>query len=238
MSPARKKNDTRVEEPAPEFKPGDRRDVSVLPVRHTVLFPFALLPLNVGRPGSVQLLNQSMASGRTLAVFAQRDATTESPSVADLHPVGTFATVLRMVRSGDNQLAVLVQGMARVRIVEPIALEPWIRCRIEFLADQEVDDVETDALVKNVVAQFERVVELSPTVPDEAVAAARQQSTRGRNADFIASLLDFQVDDKQRLLEALDVKQRLKLLTEILARELQVLEIGRASCRERVYVLV
>jgi ATP-dependent Lon protease len=226
MSPSKKKTEAAPEVSTLEFKPGDRREIGVLPVRHTVLFPYALLPLNVGRPSSVQLLNQVMASDRLLAVFAQRDPALETPGLKDLHPVGTLATVLRMVRSGENQLSVLVQGIARVRVVEAITDEPWIRCRVEFIVDQESPDVETDALVKTVVAQFERVVELSPAIPDEAVTAARQQSTPGRISDFIASLLEFQAEDKQRLLEMLHVKQRLKTLTEILGRELQVLEVG------------
>jgi ATP-dependent Lon protease len=117
--------------------------------------------------------------------------------------------------------------MARMRVLETLAQEPWIRCRVEFLADRDTDDVETDALVKTAVGQFERIVALSPTIPDEAVAAARQQSTPGKIADFIASLLDLEADDKQKLLEILDSKERLKILTETLARELQVLEVGQ-----------
>ena len=192
-------------------KAGEQRQVPILPVRQTVLFPYAILPLNVGRPGSVQLLNEVMAGDRTIAVVAQRDPATDSPGLSDLHALGTLATVLRMVRAGDNRLNILVQGVSRV----------------EFIGDREADDVETDALVKNVIGQFERVVSLSPNVPDEAVVAAREQSSPGKVADFIASLLDLPVEDKQGLLEKLEVRERLKMLTEVLARELQVLEVGQ-----------
>ncbi len=203
------------------------RQIPVLPVRQTVLFPFAILPLNVGRAGSVQLLNEVMASDRTIAVVAQRDPTNDAPGLPDLHSMGTLATVLRMVRAGDNRLNILVQGISRVRMLTTVLQQPYLRAEIEMITELEVDDVETDALVKNVVSQFERVVSLSPNVPDEAVAAAREQATPGKVADFIASLLDLPVEDKQALLELLDVKARLQRLTEVLARELQVLEVGQ-----------
>ena len=206
---------------------GERREVPILPVRQTVLFPYAILPLNVGRTGSVQLLNEVMAGDRTIAVVTQRDPSADTPALEDLHPVGTLATVLRMVRAGDNRLNILVQGVARVRTIEAVSQEPYLRARIEFLGEREADDVEIDALVKNVIGQFERVVALSPNVPDEAVVAAREQTSPGKIADFIASLLDLPVEDKQGLLEQLDAKLRLQKLTEILARELQVLEVGQ-----------
>jgi ATP-dependent Lon protease len=215
------------DETVQELKPGDRREAGILPARRTVLFPFALLPLNVGRQGSIQLLNQVMASDRVVAIFCQRDASVDAPGSTDLHEIGTLATILRMVRAGDSQLAVLVQGIARVRIVQVLEETPWVKARLEAVTEIEVDDVETQALVKTALAQFERVVELSPNVPDEAVMAARQQSSGSKLADFIASLLDLTPEDKQKILEALVVKERLKLVTETLGRELQVLEVGQ-----------
>ena len=214
-------------QPTGVSNPGDRRKVPILPVRQTVLFPYAILPLNVGRAGSVQLLNEVMAGDRTITVVTQRDPSADTPGLPDLHPVGTLATVLRMVRAGDNRLNILVQGVARVTMIEAVSQEPYLKARIEILAEREADDVETDALVKNVIGQFERVVALSPNVPDEAVVAAREQTSPGKIADFIASLLDLPIEDKQGLLEQLDAKVRLQKLTEILARELQVLEVGQ-----------
>ncbi|TMQ47387.1 MAG: endopeptidase La [Candidatus Eisenbacteria bacterium] len=232
-APSKEPAPLKIEPPAPpeeliqSLKPGERRELPVLPVRHTVLFPLAILPLNVGRPSSVQLLNHCMQTDRTLVVVRQRDAGVESPQPADLHEMGTLATILRMVRSGEGQLAVLVQGVARVRLIEPVALEPFMSFRIEVVGETEGADVESEAQAKTVVDQFERIVSLSPTLPNEAVTAAREQSTPGRTGDFVASLLDIPSDDKQRLLETLDVKQRLKLLIEVLSRELQVLEVGQ-----------
>src|SRR5262245_47276256 len=187
--------------------------VRVLPVRETVVFPFGILPLGVGRAKSVQLLNEAVAGDRTLAVFMQRTAA-EDPAPADLHRVGTLCNVLRMVRLPDGQISAMLQGVTRVRLGEPVALEPYLTASIEPLSEVEVDDVETEALAKTLLEQFAKVVSLSPQVPDEAVATARAQASAGRTGDFVASLLELPADDKQRLLETLDVKQRLKTLNE------------------------
>jgi ATP-dependent Lon protease len=209
------------------------RELPVLPVRHTVLFPLAILPLSVGRERSVALLNDVMAGDRTIAVVAQRDGNAEDPRFPELYEVGTLGTVLRMVRFPDDRYSVLVQGVERVRLIEPVAEQPYLRARVEGLRETADESVETEALAKNVLEQFEKVVALAPAIPDEAVAAARTQSGAGQVADFIASLLELPAEDKQKLLETLDAKERLRLLTGILGRELQVLEVG-AQIRDQV----
>jgi ATP-dependent Lon protease len=213
------------------------REIPILPVRHTVLFPFAILPINVGRDRSLQLLNDVMNGDRTLAVFAQLDGNEDDPSPDALHPIGTLATVLRMVRFADNRLSILLQGSTRVNRVKTTQTEPYLKAIIEPLHDIEVEDVQTQALAKNVIEQFQKIVAFSPSVPDEAVAAARNQPTSGRVGDFIVSLLDLPAEDKQKLLGLLDVKTRLETLGEILARELQVLQVGQQiqeSMRESI----
>jgi ATP-dependent Lon protease len=217
--------------PAPAVK--GPRVLPVLPVRQTVLFPFAMLPLNVGRERSVALLNDVMSGDRTIAVLGQRDAAVEDPGFGDLFENGSVGTVLRMVRFPDERYSVLVQGVERVRLVQPVADQPYLKGRFETLSETSDESVETEALVKNVLEQFERVVALVAAIPDEAVAAARNQSGPGQIADFIASLLDLPSEDKQKLLETLDAKERLRMLTGILGRELQVLEVG-AQIRDQV----
>src|SRR5204862_6128383 len=131
-------------EPAPPIV--GPRDIAVLPIRHTVLFPFAILPLNVGRKKNVQLLGDVMSGDRTIAVFTQRDADQEDPSHEDLHPLGTLAVVLRMVRLPDERVSILVQGSARIRLEAPLAREPYLTARVAPIAEIETTDVETEAL--------------------------------------------------------------------------------------------
>jgi len=142
--------------PAPDGN--ESRVLPVLPVRHTVLFPLAILPLNVGRERSIQLLNDVMAGDRTIAVVCQKEVETEEPKPVDLHEVGSIGTVLRMLRFPDNRFSVLVQGVARVRLAEFTATDPYLKARVETLAEIETGDVETAALAKEVLAQFERLL--------------------------------------------------------------------------------
>ena len=213
------------------------RSAPILPIRKTVLFPFAILPINVGRPKSRQLLNDAMANDRVIAVFTQKDPGLEEVGAADLQTVGTLATVLRMVRVSDTQISIVLQGLARVTIDELLTTEPYLTARVKPLSEIETDDVETDALAQNVLTTFERIVALSPQLPNEAVLAARSQGTPARVADFVASLFDLPTEEKQSLLETLDVKHRLELLTQILGRQQQVLEVGvkiQESVRESI----
>src|SRR6267378_1984633 len=226
-----------VETAPHESRPSGPREAPVLPLRQTVLFPFALLPFTVGREKSVKLLQDVMAGDRTLALIMQRDGAEDDPAPEGLYEIGTLATVTRMVRVAENRYTVLVQGGARVRRIETLTTDPYLKVRIEPLGETEPNDIETEARVKTLHSQFERIVALSPTIPDEAVATAKSQPGPGRLADFIASLLDLQASDKQKLLELLDVKKRLEALTEMLERELQVLEVGQQiqeSVRESV----
>jgi ATP-dependent Lon protease len=202
------------------------RVVPILPVRQTVLFPYAILPLSIGRERNVALVKDVMAGDRLLAVFAQRDGKIEDPSPQDLYEIGTLAIVMRMLRLPDGSMHVLVQGAARVRLGEVEAREPYLKAKIVPLVEREERDVETDALAKTLIEQMQRMISMAPQMPAEILGAARELDAPSRLADFLASLLDISTDDRQRLLEELDVKQRLKALTSILERELLVLVVG------------
>jgi ATP-dependent Lon protease len=220
-----------VAAPEPETEPPlpivGPRDIAILPIRHTVLFPFAILPLNVGRKKNVQLLSDVMSGDRTLAVFTQRDADQEEPGHEDLHPLGTLAVVLRMVRLPDERVSILVQGSARIRLEAALARDPYLTGRIAPVAEIETKDVETEALAATLIQEFERIVALSQGLPVEAVIAAKNQGSPGRLADFLASLLEIPAAEKQRLLEMVNVKNRLQALHALLAHQHQVLEVGQ-----------
>ena len=125
------------------------RVAPILPIRRTVLFPFALLPFNVGRKRSIELLNQVMTGDRIVAVFTQRDATVEEPTSDDLYPIGTLANVARMVRVSDDQISILVQGIARVGLGATESTEPYLTAHVDPLGEQDSGDVETEALVQS-----------------------------------------------------------------------------------------
>jgi ATP-dependent Lon protease len=199
----------------------------VLPVRQTVLFPYAFLPLNISRERNVALVKEVMTGDRLIVVVAQRDAQVEDPHPVDLHEVGTLGIIVRMLRLPEGGTHVLVQGLARVRIAEVLQRDPYFKAKVVPLEEREESDVETQALMKTVLEQVERVVSMVPQMPNEVVQAAHAVESPSRLADFLASLLDIPTEDKQALLQELDVKSRLKALTAVLARELQVMEVGK-----------
>src|ERR671913_1044382 len=201
----------------------------VLPLRDTVLFPQAFMPLAVARESSVKLIDEAVASGQTIAVFAQREAGEDEPSHNDLHPVGTASQIHKMFKLPDGSLRIIVQGLARVRLDEITATRPYLRGRVSEAPEalKEDDRLEIDALQRNIKANFQQIVSLSPLMSDDLQALASNIADPGRLADFIASGLGtIATETKQEVLQTLDVRARLDLLNRLLIKELEVLELG------------
>jgi ATP-dependent Lon protease len=203
-----------------------RRPVPVLPVRDTVLFPHAVLPLTVGRDSSIQLI-QSLGEEKTILVVAQRDARQDSPQAADLHAIGTRATVHKVVKMPNQSLFVFTEGNERVRLGEFAQLTPFMTAEYEAIPDVDpVQSPEAEALQRNVVSQFQTIVTSSPTLSDDLQTIAINIDEPGRLADFIASSLPFlTTTDKQELLETPDVSARLERINKHLAKELEVQQL-------------
>ncbi len=200
--------------------------VPVLPVRDTVLFPHAVLPLTVGRESSIQLI-QSLGEEKTILVVAQRDARLDAPEGTDLHSVGTRATVHKVVKMPNQSLFVFTEGNERVRLGDYTQAHPFMTAEYEVLAEVEpAKSPELEALQRNVVSQFQTVVTSSPTLSDDLQTIAINIDEAGRLSDFIASSLPFLTTaDKQELLETPDVVARLERVNKHLAKELEVQQL-------------
>ena len=211
--------------PSGKDTPGLRR-VAVLPVRDTVLFPHAVLPLTVGRESSIQLI-ESMGEERAIVVVAQLDARLDSPQPADLHAVGTLATVHKIVRMPNQSRFVFTEGVERVRLVRYAQTEPFMVAEVETLADADpAATASVEALVRNVTGEFQQIVAESPTLSDELRTIAANIEDPSRLVDFVASSLPFlTTDDKQQLLETASVSTRLELLNQHLAKEIEVQQL-------------
>ena len=181
--------------------PGVRR-VAVLPVRDTVLFPHAVLPLTVGRESSIQLI-ESLGDERSIVVVAQLDPRQDAPKPADLHVVGTLATVHKVVRMPNQSRFVFTEGTDRVRLVRFTQTEPFMVAEVEVLEETEQAATSSaEALVRNVISQFQQIVSESQTLSDELRTIAANIEEPSRLVEFVASSLPFlTTDDKQRLLE-------------------------------------
>src|SRR3954451_6270378 len=214
-------------------KPNVRR-VPVLPVRDTVLFPHAVLPLTVGRESSIQLI-ESLGEDRSIAVTAQKDARLDTPTPDDMHAVGTLATVHKIVRMPNQSRFVFTEGVERVRVVRFVQTEPFMLAEVETMEDLEPEpSANVEALVRIVIAQFQQIVSESPTLSDELRTIAANIDEPGRLVDFVASSLPFlTTDQKQELLETLGIDARLELLNKHLAKEIEVQQL-RAKIQNEV----
>ena len=198
----------------------------ILPVRDTVLFPHAVLPLTVGRDSSIQLI-QSLGEEKTIVVVAQRDARLDNPEATDLHSIATKATVHKVVKMPNQSLFVFTEGNERVKLGEFTQVSPYMMAEAETIADIEpVVSPESEALQRNVVSQFQQIVTSSPTLSDDLQTIAINIEEPGRLADFVASSLPFLTTvEKQELLEMPDVSARLERVNKHLAKELEVQQL-------------
>src|SRR5271165_6294106 len=205
---------------------GGGSSLPVLPVRDTVLFPHAVLPLTVGRESSIQLI-QSLGEQKTIVVVAQRDERMDSPQPSDLYSVGTLATVHKVVKMPNQSLFVFTEGNERVHLGEFSQLTPFMTAEYEPIAEVEPEKTpELEALQRNVVSQFQTIVTSSATLSDDLQTIAINIDEPGRLADFIASSLPFLTTaDKQELLETPDVTARLERVNKHLAKELEVQQL-------------
>jgi len=207
-------------------QPVEDRSLPILPVRDTVLFPHAVLPLTVGRESSVQLIN-SLGEDKTIVVVAQREARVDSPQPTDLYTVGTLAVVHKVVKMPNQSLFVFAEGLERVRLVEFTQLTPFMRGRVESIPEGiPPKGAEIEALQRNVLTLFQQIVAGSPTLSDELSTVAMNIEEPGRLVDFIASSLpSLSTPDKQDTLETTDVRVRLEKINQHLAKELEVQQL-------------
>jgi ATP-dependent Lon protease len=205
----------------------DQKALPVLPVRDTVLFPHAVLPLTVGRESSVQLIN-SLGEDKTIIVAAQREARVDSPQPTDLYSVGTSAVVHKVVKMPNQSLFVFAEGLERVRLGEFTQLQPFMRARVTPIPEppSPAASSEIEALQRNVLTLFQQIVAGSPTLSDELSTVAMNIDEPGRLVDFIASSLpSLSTPDKQDTLETTDVRVRLEKINQHLAKELEVQQL-------------
>jgi ATP-dependent Lon protease len=205
---------------------GEDRVLPILPVRDTVLFPHAVLPLTVGRESSIQLI-QSLGEEKSIVVVAQRDARVDAPQPQDLHTFGTLATVHKVVKMPNQSLFVFTEGTERVRLGEFSKIEPFMMASVETVPETPAaKNPAVEALQRNVVTQFQQIVTASPTLSDELQTIAMNIDEPGRLVDFIASSLPFLATaDKQELLETPDVTARMERINKHLAKELEVQQL-------------
>jgi len=202
--------------------------VGILPLRGTVLFPQAVVPLGAGRASSLRLIEEAQQGGRLVGAVTQKDPKEDSPRAEGLHSVGTITLIHKALKQPDGTMRLVAQGVARFRLVEIVQTEPYLKARIEPIDEPDTAaDLELEALVRSVTSLFGKVISLSPTMPDEMVTLLDNVDGAGAIADMIAaSLPTLPIALKQELLETVNVRERLSKLAGALSKEAEVLELG------------
>ena len=203
------------------------KNMPLLPLRGVMVFPSMIIHLDVGREKSIAALEKAMVQDRLIMLSTQKDANTDKPEPDDIFKVGTVAEVKQLLKLPGGTIRVLVEGLYRAEIVEYISEEPYYEVEINEFKDAEEKPTDVEALTRVVVSQFENWVKLSKKIPPETMVSVVVVEEPGRLSDLIVSHLSLKIEDKQLLLEAIDIKERLEKLCEILAREMEILELEK-----------
>jgi ATP-dependent Lon protease len=202
--------------------------IGILPLRGTVLFPHAVVPLAAGRASSVQAIEEATRGSRLVGAVMQKDPSEDAPTRSGLHEVGTLALIHKVLKQPDGSLRLVVQGLSRFRLGEFVQSAPFLRARIEPIAeDTGTPDLEAEALARSATTLFQKVVALTPTLPDELASITADTSGPGAVADVIAgALTSLALPLRQELLDTVNVNERLARLVAALGKEAEVLELG------------
>ncbi len=201
-------------------------EVPILPVRDTVFYPFVVSPIIIGREKSIRLVEDALVRDKIIALFSQKDSNAEDPQVNDLFDMGTVVLILKMLKFPDGSLRLIVQGLSRAKLKGIVQAEPYLKGRVEVLEEVEERSLEVQAMMRNVLSLFQKLVNLAPYLSEEVYIAAMNIESPNKLSDFISSNLTLDIRIKQELLETIDIRKRLERLTVYLTEELAVLELG------------
>jgi ATP-dependent Lon protease len=201
-------------------------ELPVLPLKETVVFPDSMTPLAIGQERSIRLVDDVVGGERLLALVTVRDADVEAPDWDDLYEIGTAAVVHKMIRVPDGTLRILVQGLHRIQLEVPVTDDPYLVGRFAHLPDEAEESRELEALLRNAQTLFGRIIGLAPYLPEELQIAAANVEDASGLCNLVASTIRLKTEEKQRILELADTEERLREVSKILNRELEVFELG------------
>src|SRR6476469_9821984 len=251
MSDEKKKGSSAQPMAAPMSPPGliNKEDIPqvlpILPLRNSVFFPGGVLPLAVGRQKTIALIKDAVRDDQVIGVVTQRRAEEEDPGAADLYAMGTVARIVKLLKMGEDNYSLVVQGLARFRVMELVQESPYLKARVEAVEDKTSAE-KVEALGINLKKLAREVIELMPELPAAATELVESITHPGHLADLIAANVDVPIEEKQAVLETVDLKARMKLVLELLNRKREILKLsnkidsavkGEMSKTQREYYL-
>lgn len=201
--------------------------VPLLPLRGLLVFPTMVLHLDVGREKSVRALEKAMVEDHIILLISQKDVSIDEPDMDDLYKMGTLARVKQLLKLPNGTFRVLVEGIARAIITEIVSEEPYFMVKAEKFVDRTTKDLEDEALKRTMLEYFEQYINLSKRLSADIYASIADIDEPGRMADIIASHLPLKLEEKQRILETIDVKERVHKIIQILHNEKEVLQLEK-----------
>ena len=205
----------------------------VLPLRDIVVFPHMIVPLFVGRDKSIRALEEAMAADKNILLVAQKDAQIDDPEPDEIHTIGTHSSILQMLRLPDGTVKVLVEGQKRIQLSQFNVMEDYITATYEEIDFPIPISAELEAMMRSIIDRLERYAKLNKKIPQEALATVSTINEPGKFADTVAAHLIIKLEDKQEILETINVNQRLETILQILESEIEILQIER-KIRSRV----
>jgi ATP-dependent Lon protease len=202
-------------------------DLPVLPLRGAVVYPMMWLPLPIGQKRSIRLVEESLPSNRMIALVASKDENLEEPNPEQIHTIGTAAQIHRVLKTPDGTMRLVIQGLERIRILNYIQKDPYLRARVEVIPETEEENLEMEALTRAVQDLFRKLIELEPHMPEELAIMAINVDDARQLAYLVASSMRLSPEDAQQLLEMDRIYDKLMRLTQLLKKEIEVLELGR-----------
>ncbi|MEZ4530991.1 MAG: endopeptidase La [Thermomicrobiales bacterium] len=209
--------------------PIDQQEIvlPILPLRGTVVFPQTVVPLAAAQARSLRLIDEVMSGDRSVGVVLQHDAEQEGAGPGEVHQIGVIGTILQMMRVPDGSVRLAIQGNERMQVVDWVAEEPYLVAKVRRLPEDQTDSAEVQALSRNTLELFQRLVELVPHLPDELVTAALNIDDPQHLAYMVASNLRMEPEERQKLLEIDTLQDKLTYLNQFITKELDVLELGK-----------
>ncbi|WP_325892055.1 endopeptidase La [Grimontia sp. NTOU-MAR1] len=210
----------------------ERIEIPVLPLRDVVVYPHMVIPLFVGRDKSIRCLEAAMDNDKQILLVAQKDAATDDPSISDLYQVGTVASILQLLKLPDGTVKVLVEGLQRAE-VKKFHEDDFFTADAEYMLTPEMDEREQEVLVRTAISQFEGFIKLNKKIPPEVLTSLNGIEEAARLADTIAAHMPLKLNDKQQVLEIIDIAERLEFLMTMMESEIDLLQVEK-RIRSRV----
>ncbi len=198
----------------------------ILPLRNTVLFPQVVIPLAVGRPKSVKLIEAAVANDTPIAILTQKEGATDDPGESDVYAIGTSARIIKVVKIAPDNFSVIIQGNERIELESFDDSGDYLEGTFRVIEEETERDVEVDALFRNLKITAKQVVKFIPEMPREAAQMVESVSDPGQLCDFVAANMEISINEKQEILQTVDLKLRLKHVVKFLARQLEVLRVS------------